>query len=476
MFNWIQKRWANRTSDNILRHGAIYFFFVGTTTIVNIAFRKYASVNLVIEDYGVFTALLAFYAILAQPINVMQMVVTKNMAYYLGHGKTADAAGYFKWVFKIFVLITLAGVICLLAFSPLLREQYQLPTEFSILLIAVMFFLAGVANCCTGALQAFQRFGAIGLINTLVSCIKVLSCYLLLHLFFGDIFPAPVAVSESLLYATRISVGFLNRFDIPLLAILIAMTALIVFSAFVLRKIMRGAPALSGTLSAAPDMPDMPNVPGGWRDRVYSLMREFLPIFILLLIFSIIRNIDEYMARRFLSEFDNGLYGALSTVAKSSIFFMTSIAFVTFPKFAAHADDPYVSRRLLYKSLLMGGSATLAFFVPILLFPDYLIQVLTHAKYLAAAPLLKYFYLAFIPYPFIFIFVHYFIVHRDWWYTLILLCSLVLLAPAYEFYNGAIHEILLVLGGTGYTILAFSLVYWLRRGRQPRTPEPNKEE
>jgi O-antigen/teichoic acid export membrane protein len=455
MLKWIKARWAGRTNDDILRHGAIHFFFFGTVTIVNIAARKYVSGTLTIEDYGVFTALLAFYSILAQPFNVMQMIITKNMSYRLGRGETADALGYFRWIFKLFVFISFCAMLCILIFSPFLQEQYQLPTLFSVLVVVGMFFVASITYCYAGALQAFQKFGVFGFINTLAACVKILFCYVLLHLFFGDIFPAPVAVSQSLVHITRISAGFINRFDTPMLAILLSMCAFAVLSAIAFKRITRG-------VTVSP--------PCETQGHVRALVREFFPIFILFFAFSLFRNIDEYMARRFLSEFDNGLYGALATVAKSSIFLMSSIAFVTFPKFAAHADDLLASRRILYKSLLLGAISISALFVLILLFPELLMRGLTHSKYLSAAPYLKYFFLAFVPYPVVFIFVNYFIVHRDWRYILMLLGFTLLVVPAYELYSGTISEILHVLGISGYIILTFSLVYWLRKTRIQRPP------
>jgi O-antigen/teichoic acid export membrane protein len=162
------------------------------------------------------------------------------------------------------------------------------------------------------------------------------------------------------------------------------------------------------------------------------------------------------MARRFLTEFDNGLYGALSTVAKSSIFLVHTINFVTFPKFALHRDSMQASRRIMYKSLVLGSATTCALFVLILVFPESIIEILTHSKYLDAVPYLKYFFLAFMPYPFIFIFINYFIVHRDWRFTFTLTASLFLLFLAYESFHSSINEILLVLGGAGYTLFIAS--------------------
>jgi len=441
-------RRALYASDGILRHGAVYFFFFGATTVINIGFRKYASVNLSIEDYGVFTALLAFYSILAQPFGALQMIITKKMSYHIGKGEAGAAIGYFKWIFKVFVFFSLCGVLLALILSPFLQEQYQLPTQFSVMIVIAMFFLANIANCYTGALQAFQRFGAIGCINTIAACIKLGACYILLHLFFGDIFPAPVVVRQSLLQAVRISVGIVNRFDIPMLAVFVSMGALLLLNALALGRVQKGSCAPEG---------------GGY--RLADLAREFFPIFILYLAFSFFRNIDEYMARRFLTEYDNGLYGALATVAKSTIFLIHSVNFVTFPKFASHMDDMRASRRILCKGLLISLLAILAFFMLVLIMPELLLQALTHTKYLSAAPSLKYFFLAFAPYPLIFIFIHYFIVHRDWRYAFILIASLILFVFAYELRHSTIGDILWVLGGAGYALLAFSLAYWLRRTR-----------
>jgi len=439
-------------SDNILRHGAIYFFFFGATTIINIAFRKYSAVNLSIEDYGIFTALLAFFSIITQPFGALQMIITKQMSWQLGQNKPDLAIGYFRWILRIFVILAICGSILILILSPFLREQYQLPTWFSIFIVILMFFLSSIANCYTGALQAFQHFAIIGTINILSACAKLGACYILLHLLFGDIFPAPVAVSQSLLPLIRISVGVINRFDIPLLAVLFSIVFLVFANIFFFRRDTAARAAANAVL------------PQTDRTQLFaSLMRDFLPIFILYVSFSLFRNIDEYMARRFLSEFDNGLYGALATVAKSSIFLVNAITFVTFPKFASHRDNVIATRRIMAKALILGALAVLSFFALVLLFPELLLQVLTHTKYLSAVASLKYFFFAFMPYPMILIFINYFIVHHDWRYTISLAVSIAAAIAAYELFHATMHEILLVLGITGYTILAFSFIHWLRQ-------------
>ncbi|MDR2733630.1 MAG: hypothetical protein LBC99_03165 [Spirochaetota bacterium] len=452
MFGRVQTILRQYASDNILRHGAIYFFFFGATTVVNIAFRKYSAVNLSIEDYGVFTALLAFFSILTQPFGALQMIITKQMSWQLGRNKPALAIGYFRWIFRIFVLLAVCGSVLILIFSPFLREQYQLPAWFSIFVVVLMFFLSSIGNCFAGALQAFQHFAVIGIINTLAVCAKLGACYILLHLFFGDIFPAPVAVNQSLLPLIRISAGFINRFDIPLLAVLFSIIFLVFANILFFR---RDALAAGSAADAIP-----------MEGRLASLLRDFLPIFILYLSFSLFRNIDEYMARRFLSEFDNGLYGALATVAKSSVFLVNAITFVTFPKFASHKDSVIAARRIMVKALILGALATLSFFALILLFPEFLLQALTHTKYMSAVSSLKYFFFAFMPYPMILIFINYFIVHHDWRYTISLAASIVCTIAAYELFHASVHEILFVLGVAGYTILAFSCIHWLRQIRR----------
>jgi Na+-driven multidrug efflux pump len=240
-----------RTSDNILKHGAIFFFFFGATTIINIAFRKYASVSLTIEDYGIFTALSAFYLILAQPFEALQLCITKHMSYHIGKKNSVGAFCYFASIFKVALVLLVLGSMLVFLFSPFLQEQYQLPSQFSVLIVIGMFFLASAANCFTAVLQAHQCFAAIGIINVITACIKIVSCYILLHLFFGDIFPAPVAVTQSLTSITRISAGIFNKFDIPLLAALFSMIVFALMCIFVFRNLRNKAGAEGAAAAAA---------------------------------------------------------------------------------------------------------------------------------------------------------------------------------------------------------------------------------
>ncbi len=445
MLRRLLERYKNRQSDSILRHGTVYFAFFGITTICNIVFRKYASVNLTIEDFGIFTALLAFYSIIAQPFGVLQMIITKRMSFAIGKQRSAEAFGFFDSILRVFLLLSLAGALLILALSPILQEHYHLPTMFSVILVVLMFFIANLASCYTGALQAFQRFASIGSINTIITIIKLGATFVLLHTIYAGIHPAPLVVAESFNHIMRIPVGPIYRYDIPMLGVLVSMVSLLFLAMLVLRVIRRRQAVDPG--------PRQPL-------EILPMLREFLPIFVLYVGFSLLKNLDEYVARHFLSEYDNGLYGAIATVGKSSIFLVSTISFVTFPKFAAVADDMVATRRIMLKGLALGGAGILAAFGAILVAPELLVKILTHAKYLEAATDLKWFFIAFMPYPVTFLFINYFIVHHDWRYVLGLMLGSAGLVAGFQLIHASIGQILTVLGIAGYAILLYSALFW----------------
>jgi len=438
-------KFKHRQSDSILKHGMVYFGFFGLTTACNILFRKYASVNLTIEDFGIFTALLAFYSIITQPFGVLQMIITKRMSFAIGKNRPAEAFGFFDSILRVFLLLSFAGALLILGLSPILQEHYHLPTLFSVVLVVLMFLIANLASCYTGALQAFQRFAAIGSINAVITFIKLGATFVLLHTIYAGIHPAPLVLPDSFTHVLRIPVGPLYRYDIPLLGVLVSMLVLGLLSMLVL-----------GSIRRREKVPDLPRQ----KVEVGPILREFFPIFILYVGFSLLKNLDEYVARHFLSEYENGLYGAIATVGKSSIFLVSTISFVTFPKFAAVADNMVATRRIMLKGLALGGAGILAAFSAIIIAPELLVQILTHSKYLEAAPDLKWFFLAFMPYPVTFLFINYFIVHHDWRYVIGLILGSGALVGGFQLFHAHINELFAVMGIAGYAILSWSAIFW----------------
>lgn len=120
----------------------------------------------------------------------------------------------------------------------------------------------------------------------------------------------------------------------------------------------------------------------------------------------------------------------------------------------------------MIKGMVLAIAGFLAVFGIVLLFPEMLIRMLTHAKYLEGAAYLGDFFIAYLPYSLIFVFVNFFLIHRN---KLLLIGMVVITALQIillHAQHGSISRILLVMGIVGYATLAFVLsVWWYYYGR-----------
>jgi O-antigen/teichoic acid export membrane protein len=117
-----------------------------------------------------------------------------------------------------------------------------------------------------------------------------------------------------------------------------------------------------------------------------ELKRFLVPVTAAVLCFTILTNIDTFLARHFLTDLDAGIYSAASMLGKIILFLPTAIGAVMFPKISdAHArgrDTYSLMRKSIIWTLVISGIVALAY----ILIPGFIINLLYGAAYIEAAP------------------------------------------------------------------------------------------
>jgi len=431
----------NRKSDGVLKHSASFLIFVGFNLFVNIFFRKYISGVLTIDDFGVYTAILALLSMLVIPLGVVPVYISKTMAGYIEKKDIPRAFVFQKKMAKgmMFILFGLAAV--LMVFSPFFRDNYHLNSIFPVFLAVVMCVLFIITSTYTSSLQSLQSFVRIGSINLTSNVVKIISVILL----FGLILPA-----TNLLY-------YVSAYNFVILAVIVSQLSLLGMGYFLFKQ--------QGRSLEKP----LPSV----KLNIKSIVKELWPMAVLLFMFGILKNIDEYFARQFLDKMNNGIYASIITVGKSSIFLVAAIIYVIFPKLSSTLEDRVASRRIMFKGLFLSLVAFSSIMFFVVLFPEQIIQILTHKKYLTGAVHLKWFFIAFMPYSLIYVFVNFFTIHKNLRFLFGLIILTVGEIVFFQIFHASISQIINVLGGFGYAILIYCVLFWyIYYVREPKDKLP----
>jgi len=412
----------------VLKHSAFFFSFVAVTTILNILFRKYVSSSLEIDDFGVFTAILALYGMMIAPVSVFPMYLARNMAILQEKRGIADALSFRKKFLRIYILLIVVIAALLVLFSPLWKDGYHLYSVFPVLLAIGLFFLQTLSGINGASLQSFQDFGTVGKLQLICTSVKLLSVIVFFEI---------VVSSFNLEY-------YISKYNFVIFSAIIGAFVAVAAGFFILSR-----------KSAS------------YRDSLFdykidyrSLFHDLWPMAVLLLLFGVLNGIDEFFARHYLDKNSNGLYGSIVTLGKTSIYIIASVIYVVFPKLSSNIDDPLVTRRIMLKALVLSLASFAAVMMAVLLFSDFILELLTHKKYLAAAPYLKLFFIAYMPYSLIFMLINFFIIHKNLFYIIGLTVIVALEVMLYSIFHGSINEIIYVMGLMGYVNLLFSSGIW----------------
>ena len=427
MIKKLYHRIINRQKDGILKHSTVYFSFFAVITIMNILIRKYLSTRLSIDDYGVFTSLLAFFTMIIAPFSFMPLYLSKKMSHFNEKKDTKSSYMFFKYNLK-YIAVILAMVAGLIIFlSPLIMERYHLSNITPILIIAFLFFATLISGSFMAGLQSFQVFWRIGSVNVSMVVIKGISSIIL--------------------------IGALGlTYNGAILSLLAGALVGMLISFILLNRIMREK--IKPSNSHEEMEMSFQEVFSG------DFFKEISSVFMLLLFLGIIKSIDEYFARHFLTSHDNGLYGALSYIGKSSIFLVSTVVYVIFPKLASKIAEPKVTRRIMLKGLFLTLITSLGVLSAIIVVPGLIIRVMQNTKYMQILPMLKWLFIAYIPYSMIMIFINFFIIHRNRIFIIGLMILTGIQLLMFQLYHGSINQIVLVLGIMGYIILAFCFIVW----------------
>lgn len=336
------------------RNVATKLFLLIIAAIASYLFYFLMARMLTVEDYGLLYSLIALTYLFTVPHETIRTVIAKYTVALAAKKEYRKIKGFFIKAVKTILIYSVVAFIIFLALIPLLTKLLHAPTV-PLIIVGSSLLVTFLLPIIWGLLQGLQRFGHLGLNNSIETAVKLIIAIVLVYIGFG-INGALVAIPLSMVFAF--------------------------FAGFWPIKDVLKAKAKT------------------FKEK--HVIRYSFAAFVIFLFFVAMYTVDTILARYFFSGKISGFYGSLSVIGKIIIFVSITITRVMFSAVAEQDKINKIGKSEIEKKrkkiLYNAGIyvlAVIAFFLIIsILWPKNLIMTIVGPNYLEIAPLLKYIIIA----------------------------------------------------------------------------------
>jgi O-antigen/teichoic acid export membrane protein len=320
-------------SDPFLRSSGIVFIGSFLVNVLNYFFTIFTARMVQVESYGEFTTLLSLLIIFSVPSSAIGLYMTREVSRL--HGEKEKVKQLLDKTFAEVLVLSLLIWLCFLLLVPFMHVFFMIDIPL-MLLFSFLIPLSMWFSFMNGYFQGEQRFSVSTKLNILSTVLKLVVSLGLLAIgmaVYGIVFGLIFSVVAAFLWQPEVFKGrSIKSFrDISL------------------------APALSHLVSIT---------------LFSSLLTAFLS------------NIDVLLAKHYLSAYEAGAYGALSTMGKIIIFAVGSFVTVMIPFVSKeHGNSAGNSKTFFLKAITYMIILGLAIVLCFNFFPEYFVHILFGKKY-----------------------------------------------------------------------------------------------
>ncbi len=305
----------------------------------NYLYQIFMGRNLGASSYSELTAILSIFLIVSIPTQTVSTMLVRYVSKLRAEGKDPEVSWLVRTTTFSMVIMALVMAAGIFLAIPFLMSFLNLSSDSALIILIAGLFVSMVFPIGIGTAQGLQRFLMVGVSNTIGPLGKLI---------FGVLFVA-------------LGYGVAGAFG----GVVVGSGMALVIAYLSIRDILHGERR---------------------RFDTKELKRFLVPVTAAVLCFTILTNIDTFLARHFLTDLDAGIYSAASMLGKIILFLPTAIGAVMFPKISdAHArgrDTYSLMRKSIIWTLVISGIVALAY----ILIPGFIINLLYGAAYIEAAP------------------------------------------------------------------------------------------
>src|SRR3989344_2980613 len=137
------------------------------------------------REYGLFSAMMALFAVLAAPLGTLTMVISRKVSEYRAR---EDAGSIAHFYYSITLRTAAMGALLLgvyLLFAPHIRSSLKAPSVIPVYLLGALLFLTVLPGINNAFLQGLQRFIWMSASGSLGALLKIILSVMLIWLGYG---------------------------------------------------------------------------------------------------------------------------------------------------------------------------------------------------------------------------------------------------------------------------------------------------
>jgi O-antigen/teichoic acid export membrane protein len=358
-------------------------------------------------DYSIFASLVSLLVVLTVVAGVVQTVITNYVARLRSQGELAGIGAFLVQLLKRLLLWGIAGVLVVSLLAKPFATVLQIPSPLPIVVFGLVLLPTAALPVAYGGLRGLQRFGALGATQITTALFRLVAVVGLLSLGLGAT-GAVASLPLSTFGALAVGVFFLGD---------------------VLRQWDRGVvPKLDGLLDFS------------------------FHVALAIISFAVLSNIDVLVVKSRFSPAEAGLYSAVATLGRTTLWLSSAVLMLFLPKAVEqHARKRSVAglmrRGLLAVGFLCGGVTALFF-----LFPSLIVSRLFGDQYLANASLLGWYALAMTVFSLVSVWLFYYVAVQEKRYAFILALGAGLLLVALALLGSTLTKVVAIMVGVGVVL------------------------
>ena len=355
-------------------------------------------------DYGIFTSLVSLFLILGVVTGVVQTVTSNYTARLRARGAMAETGALFVYFVTRLLPWGIGGTLLLSLLSGPISAFLRIPSPVPAIVLSLVIIPVLFLPVVYGAMGGLQRFGALGATQIGGSVFRLIAVVGLIALGLG----AAGAVAS-----------------LP-----VSSLGALALGTFFLRDILRRREKEKAA-------------------QVSGLLEYSLYAVLAMLAFGILTNTDLIVVKNRFSPTEAGLYSAIATLGKITLWLPAAVGVLLLPKATEQHSRGQSSASLVWKSLLATGLLCGGFVAAFFLFPAQLVRVLFGEPYIVHASLLGQYGLAMTLYSLVNVWMYYYLAVQEKRYGYVLLAgavSQVILLMTLPLNMAAVIELMIAIG------------------------------
>jgi O-antigen/teichoic acid export membrane protein len=361
-----------------------------------------------LQEYGLFSAIIALVATFSAPLGTLQMVISRRVSEYRARmDKGCITHLYFS--INIYAIVVTAIIFCSCYFiSPQVQMYLKTSSPTPILLLSLILFFTSPATINYAFLQGLQKFNWLSLSGALGGFLKITLAATLVWLGYG----IEGALSGIIL---ALFLGWLVTFI-----------------------------ALISSLKEGLDVQ---------YEMTHISFKSSLPVLIANCAFAAMTQLDIVFVNYYFPSHEASLYAAASIMGKAVMYLPGGIVMAMFPMVAEHhtrnEDSTYLLLQAVKLTTLLCCIGAFCYFF----MGEWIISLLYGERYYGAGEILKYYGFAILPMGLVMVAEYFLIAKGQVLFAYLFAFVMPLQLIAIYFYHSSLINILFVIG-TSSTLLA----------------------